>query len=155
MVQSIIQKEVGGKWSRTQKCWYVPFSESNYLLLTKSLFGKAVLETGELKKNFIVKKEAKVVGGLEVEKKINPATGSVQKPLTANYIQDISKENKQALEQFKRQLILKSYSPSTIRTYENEFRQFLSTIKEFPAKDLTTSRLKDYFQYCHTYFKVI
>ena len=69
--------------------------------------------------------------------------------MPANYIQGISKENKQALEQFKRQLILKSYSPFTIRTYENEFRQFLNTIKEFPAKDFTTSRLKDYFQYCH------
>ena len=41
LLQSLIQKNVA-KWSRTNKCWYVPFSESNYLLLAKSLFGKAV-----------------------------------------------------------------------------------------------------------------
>ena len=54
------------------------------------------------------------------------------------------------MQQFKRHLVLKGYSQSTLRTYENEFRQFLQTIKDKPASDLNVSRLKDYFQYCFT-----
>jgi len=69
---------------------------------------------------------------------------------TPNQIYTISKENREALQQFKRQLNLKAYSPSTIKTYTNEFTQFLNTIKDNPAKEFTVSRLKDYFQYCYT-----
>ena len=60
----------------------------------------------------------------------------------------IGKENRDALQQFNRLLILKSYSKSTIRTYDNEFRQFLQTIKDKPANSFTVSRLKDYLEYC-------
>jgi integrase/recombinase XerD len=62
----------------------------------------------------------------------------------------LNKANSDALQLFKQQLILKRYSQSTIRTYTGEFIQFLNTIKDQPANDFTTSRLKDYFQYCHT-----
>ena len=46
------QKKAGAKWSRTNKCWYVPCTEKNYELLAKVLKGKAVLEVEELKNIF-------------------------------------------------------------------------------------------------------
>lgn len=44
---------------------------------------------------------------------------------------------------------MKGYSSSTIRTYTNEFTQFLGTIKDNPASGFSVSRLKDYFEYCY------
>ena len=60
----------------------------------------------------------------------------------------LNKENKEALQQFHQQLILKGYSTSTIRTYTNEFVQFLNTINKVPASQFSTARIKDYLQYC-------
>ena len=44
------QKKAGAKWSRTNKCWYMSCNEKNYEILAKTLSGKAVLQTDELKK---------------------------------------------------------------------------------------------------------
>ncbi len=66
----------------------------------------------------------------------------------------LSDENNGALQKFRQRLILKSYSQNTIRTYTNEFLQFLQIIKAKPAKDFTPDRLKDYLQYCHDRLKL-
>jgi site-specific recombinase XerD len=60
----------------------------------------------------------------------------------------ISKENEEALQQFMQDLVLKGYSSSTVRTYKNEFSQFLNVIKSASAQSFTTNRIKDYLQYC-------
>ena len=46
------------------------------------------------------------------------------------------------------QLKLKAYSPSTLRTYRNEFIQLLQLIKKKPVNELTTDELRRYFVYC-------
>ena len=145
------QTKAGAKWSRTNKCWYIPCTKKNYELLAKTLKGKAVLQAEELKKYL-------------AEKKNNKETSKVQLPLTAvqqknatlqkaalQYIKQpaaISKENKEALQKFQQQLVLKSYSQSTIKTYTNEFMQFLQVIKTTPANEFSVQRIKDYLQYC-------
>ena len=60
----------------------------------------------------------------------------------------LSKENLIALEKFMEQLKLKAYSPSTLRTYRNEFIQLLQLIKKKPVNELTTDELRRYFVYC-------
>jgi integrase/recombinase XerD len=47
------------------------------------------------------------------------------------------------------QLLLKAYSPSTIRTYINEMAQLLQTLGSVPADQLTTAQLKKYLVYCY------
>jgi len=150
------QKHAGAKWSRTNKCWYIPCTEKNYEQLAKVLKGKAVLDLKELKSYLLNKKKNSATGKPQVA----PAIISVAKKETKSPLLEkitpvrISKENNEALQKFKQQLILKSYSPSTIRTYENEFRQFLQTIKDVPATDFTTQRIKDYLQYCFEKLKL-
>ncbi len=56
--------------------------------------------------------------------------------------------NQPALERFIQTLQLKAYSPSTIRTYRNEFAQLLYLLKDKLVDDLTVDRLRDYFAYC-------
>ena len=155
LLQSLIQKQVGGRWSKTQKCWYIKLSQQNYKHLSFSLSGKVILETGELRKYLLEKKKINPVTTPVSEKKTVVAKEAVPKEIkkidtAPQYLHTISKENREALQQFTRQLTLKAYSQSTIRTYTNEFTQFLNTIKDIAAKEFTVSRLKDYFQYCFT-----
>jgi integrase/recombinase XerD len=143
------QKEAGAKWSRTNKCWYVPCSEKHYELLAKSLSGKALLQVDELKKYFL---ERKKQGTAKVKQVSLPVIKQAVQKTGVQYIKQpaaISKENKEALEKFTQQLVLKSYSPSTIKTYTNEFTQLLQLIKDKPANEFNVQRIKDYLQYCH------
>lgn len=163
IIQQAIQKQAGSKWSKTHTCWYVHCTGENYLLLKLALAEKAILETGELKKFLAENKKLKAEPSLSNTHKINDGVekkentikvanfqkvGTPAKPATAQH--KLSKGNAEALQQFSRHLVLKAYSQSTIRTYENEFRQFLITIKDKPANTFSVSRLKDYFQYCYT-----
>ena len=158
VIQSAIQRQASCKWSKTHSCWYIACTGENYLRLKTALENKAELEIGELKKFLIEKRKAnaelplsnnnhKII--VRIEKKENVIkVANLQKPAATK--NKLSKENDEAMQQFKRHLVLKGYSQSTLRTYENEFRQFLQTIKDKPASDLNVSRLKDYFQYCFT-----
>jgi len=155
LIQSLIQKQAGGRWSKTQKCWYVSLSKDAYQNLTKVFNNKAVVKNDELREYLLEKKKNNPVITPSGEKKTiipKEVAQKERKKIVAppNQIHTISKENREALQQLTMQLNLKAYSPSTIRTYTNEFTQFLNTLKEKPAKEFTASRLKDYFQYCYT-----
>ena len=167
-IQSAIQKQAGCKWSKTNSCWYLPCTGENYLLLKTALENKAELVISELKKFLLEKRKnnpaTKESFAQSSPKEVfrtsfqnSPARNPVipPKPSTqVNYPHGLSKENNDALRLFNQQLELKAYSPSTIRTYDNEFRQFLHTIKDKPAADFSPARLKDYFQYCYTTLKL-
>ena len=157
LLQQSIKKEAGARWSKTNTCWYIPCDGENYLRLKTALEDKAELEITELKKFLLEKKssglgEAAVITGSKhkVVKDEKFRADNSKKPRPQVYLHTLSKENKEALQQFKRQLLLKAYSQSTIRTYENEFRQFLQAIKNTPADHFSVSRLKDYFHYCYS-----
>ncbi len=71
-----------------------------------------------------------------------------QKFIGKEVLAKISTVNSQALTEMKNQLQLKSYSPSTIRTYLLEFAQLLYLLKEIPVQSLSYDRLRSYFLYC-------
>ena len=56
--------------------------------------------------------------------------------------------NKAALKRMHELLLLKAYSPNTIKTYCLEFSQLLYLLKETPVDTLTPERLRAYFLYC-------
>jgi integrase/recombinase XerD len=155
------QKKAGAKWSQSNKCWYVPCTEYNYELPAKVLKGIAVLEVVELKKYLIELKKTgahpnvanqNVTLVKTVIENITPVPArSVQK---INPLVNLSQENYKELRKYSQQLVLKSYSPSTIKTYTNEFMQFLQTIKDVPANEFSVQRIKDYLQYCFEKLKL-
>lgn len=159
VLQQAIQKSAGAKWSKTNSCWYLSCTGENYLRLKSALENKAELEIEELRKFLLEKKKNNTFSSIQnkpvtsagvvkiAEKKITPL-----RPTQSVY--PLSSENKDALQKFKQQLVLKSYSSSTVRTYTNEFVQFLNTIKEKPATQFTTARIKDYMQYCSEKLKL-
>lgn len=155
-MQQAIQKAAKAKWSKTYKCWYVTCTGENYIRLKSALENIAELEIAELKK-FLLEKRRSDLTAPDYAETMSVNKTTVKHVSTSAKIaglpssnQSLSKENKEALQQFGRQLLLKGYSQSTIKTYTNEFTQFLHLIKEKPAKELSVSRLKDYFEYCYS-----
>ena len=63
-------------------------------------------------------------------------------------INQIHPVNLPALERMNELLLLRAYSPHTIRTYCVEFAQLLYILKDTPVDSLTPERLRSYFLYC-------
>ena len=108
------QKKAGAKWSRTNRCWYVPHTEKNYELLAKVLKGKVILEVEELKKYLLEKKKNELAPAIHnpkstdvtVIKSVNPPPAKpVQK---FNPVIKLNKENYGELQKFQQQLVLKN-----------------------------------------------
>ena len=155
LLNKCIKEQGGAKWSRTQHCWYMPCTKTNVEQLTYAVNGKATLQIAALKKylqersrqGYEVSKLAKLPSVIITEIK------RAKQPLK-NAVVELSEANSKALELFTQQLVLKAYSSSTIKTYRNELMQFLQTIKNKPAADFSTARLKDYLQYCFKTLKL-
>lgn len=160
LLQSSIQKQADAKWSKTHHCWYVKCTGENFLRLKTALEGKAVLDTTNLK-NYLLEKKSKSVAAENYEAGTSAGniipryrTPSHRISTSPVYPHQLSNENREAFQQFKQQLVLKSYSPSTIKTYSNEFTQFLEVIKDKPAREFTATRIKDYLEYCFVTLKL-
>ena len=62
--------------------------------------------------------------------------------------------NLAALKRMHELLLLKAYSPNTIKTYCIEFSQLLYLLKDTSVDSLTSERLRSYFLYCVTKLKL-
>ena len=151
-IQLLIQKKAGGRWSRTHTCWYVPLSKDNYQHLAATLSGKVVLQNDELKK-YLLKKKSGTTTKLNEEKPAAALPPKI-KPVTPAKVQVISRENEHEFIEYKNRLLLKGYSPSTVRTYCNEFHLFLQVLKNKSAKELTPDQLQRYILYCINQLKL-
>jgi len=69
-------------------------------------------------------------------------------------ISQIHPVNMAALKRMHELLLLKAYSPNTIRTYCAEFAQLLYLLENTPVNTLTPERLRSYFLYCVTKLKL-
>ena len=70
------------------------------------------------------------------------------KAVTQQQVNRISTANHQQLQLFIQQLQLKAYSPSTLRTYTNEFMQLLQVLVTIPVQDLQPQHLQRYLIHC-------
>lgn len=140
----IIKKLPGVRWSQTNKCWYVPLNSESYNSTYKALDGTAELDVTMLKQ--YLEKRKKVIATTAPSA---PKQNIVKSVPPTSPVWKLSGENLEALERFVQQLKLKAYSPSTIKTYRNEFAQLLQLLKKKPVNELTTDELRRYFVYCY------
>lgn len=136
-----VKKIEGRRWSATHSAWLLPYEKTDNAKLN-IIFG-----LGEALVTALTSTD-KATTEREKTKSATPT----EDPITTKTT--ISIKNKEAMELYKRQIVLKGYSPATLKTYTSELRQFLETLKGVPATDLSTERLKDYFYYCHTQLKM-
>lgn len=70
------------------------------------------------------------------------------KPVGKNIMLNIHTVNQHAFHRLRETLVLKGYSPSTIKTYLVEFAQLLTVLKGYKVDNLNVERLRSYFFYC-------
>jgi len=145
-VENAVRKQPGARWSRTNKCWYIPLTEESYTLLVADLHDKAKVDNGALRGYLQKKRKLTTV---IPEPGQNPVTKKITyiKPVALSPAWQLSIVNLKALESFVQLLKLKAYSASTINTYRNEFIQLLKLLKKKPVEDLTVEDLKRYLVY--------
>ncbi len=146
LLQAIIHKQPGVKWSQTNSCWYIPLSEKGYNLLIEDLKEKAIVNNALLQA--YLQKKKKVEKTLPVQKYVeDKKQPALTKPIALSAAWQLSDANTQALAKMIQLLQLKAYSPSTIKTYRNEFMQLLQLLKTKPVDDLQADDIKRYLVY--------
>lgn len=139
-----VKKLETARWSQSRKSWYVE-DTAEY----REKFGLQPA-TKPQDYNAIAARPAPTSTGIQTPPQ--QVMNSAEKKQSA--LLNISPVNNLQLQNFVQQLILKGYSPSTIKTYRNEFTIFLTTLKMVDVSRLTTQRVKDYLAYCHTTLKL-
>jgi site-specific recombinase XerD len=82
---------------------------------------------------------------------------AITKPLKKtqiNIIENISLENAAELKKFTDHLVMKAYSPSTVKTYRSEFIQLLQLLKNKSVLELSAEQLKQYIVYAIKHQKI-
>lgn len=143
-VNNLVRKLKDVRWSQTSRCWYVPFNEKSYQSITEALQAVAEMDSHTLEQ--YLEKRRQVERTLVVSSNSIPVSGNHAIAFTSPAWK-LSKENLKALEEFVQQLKLKAYSPSTIKTYRNEFMQLLQLLRNKKVNDLTSEDLKRYMVY--------
>jgi len=168
-VNTVLQKAVSAKWSRTKKCWYMAGTKDACNKLESALKGIAVLKEDGMRAYFKQQPEERNekaslenIGHTEktnLQTKTNCHPSSKKQSINIPATNDknnvrLCDANFKALAKFKQMLILKGYSPNTIRTYVGEFSIFLQLLGNTTAESFTTDRLMEYFMYCHITLKL-
>ena len=156
IINGLLKLKAGARWTQTHKCWYVPLNKAAYNKVWFALEGKAELEIQELLQYLEEKK--KTAGAFPQEPDLLPvkepeiiSPEEFKQPVAAGLVQEV---NNGVLPYLKQELLLRGYSPSTIRTYMNEMRVFLIAIGNHPATEYTPQQLRDYLQYCYETLKL-
>ena len=140
-LNNVIKKLPEIKWSQSNRCWHLPLKEEVYKQIQSALNEYAEIDRSALKLYLEKRKTVLATVVTSSEKKI------ISKPISSSIAWKLSHENIAALEKFIEQLKLKSYSPSTIRTYRNEFLQLLQLLKTKPVNELMPDDLRRYMVY--------
>jgi integrase/recombinase XerD len=120
---------------------HLPLNKTSFSQLTEALNNVADIDASLLKA-FLEKRNK-----LQAVNASCMLTGKAIKPFSATATFNLSDENSEALRKFIEQLKLKAYSPSTIRTYRNEFMQLLQLLKKKQVTQLTADDLRRYMVY--------
>jgi len=148
-LQRAVRKTRNIKWSQSGKCWYIPFEREYYNDLLKNVKPVADVDNSALKQ-YNSKKERTATAS-PVGRALLPQPGTAGGLKAIAGIQPVNGHVLQAMHQM---LVLKAYSPSTIKTYQNEMSQFLQALKKEAADTFPVNRIKAYLQYCFERLKL-
>ncbi len=135
LVEKGIRKFKGIKWCGERALWYIPLNRLSYESFKTFCQGKATLEVSALRAYLEQRKaSALLLKNDRVSK------------LRAEYLlySPLSKQNLEAFRNFQDLLILKGYSPKTIKTYSNEFHYLLRLLGEVSVASLEKKHVQSY-----------
>ena len=137
----------GIKWSRTKKMWHLPTSNTSVRELVRLTRGLAEVNIDMLTE-YLEKHAPKPAG----DPSGDPELIAIEPLMLAKRddppASKFSPENTEALKLYMQMLVIKAYSPNTIRTYRNEFSRFLVKLGMVSAHRLNAVHIKRYMEYC-------
>jgi integrase/recombinase XerD len=125
------------KWSQSRKQWHFEVNRVIIDLLIERCKGRFEVDLKVLREQLLKRKS---------RKEQLPITNI--KPVGKQSIVFNNEENLAAYLRFIEHLKLKCYSASTIRTYRNEFLQFLQILGNIHVADLEPEHIRRYLLYC-------
>lgn len=169
-INALLQKNASARWSKSERCWWVPMELASYEKVILALKGFAEIDSSMLNSCLQLK-------GNETNSQVRELKGtsfSLAFPGNRNeltkcnlpisetasrFVNNINPTsihpiNADVIPKMEQHLKLKGYSISTMKTYSNEMGVFLKTIKQHSAESFTVERLKDYLQYCSRQLKL-
>lgn len=149
----VVRKLSDCHWSRTHNCWHIACKKQAAEQAIKLLSSIGKVDIEQLKQHLIASQQslqpqvntaelkAKIVTSLAIQPKYN-------NPLKINPFDALCAANMNAYHDFINLLRAKAYSPSTFKTYRNEFLIFLKKLKDIPAEKLDAEHIKRYIIHC-------
>jgi site-specific recombinase XerD len=138
-------KALGAGWSKSNKCWILPCRKIIYEHLINTLMGEYEINNQEL--ITALKQKA----ALDEQKHVARVTASLPskntyKPGSKDCIRvEMSEFNQKAYADYRRMLVLKGYSKSTLKTYSTEFLGLLRVLaNKLNVDQLTKEQIHGY-----------
>ncbi len=146
-LNNAIQHIPGIKWSRTKKKWHLPCTQEAVSDLIQKTKGIVEINIDQLREQLKQRKNFRQNQNSATDESIPLLPGSiiVQPPKASSLV---NPKNILALQQYMQLLAIKAYSQKTIRTYHNEFLQFLKKLDHIAASSLNAMHVKRYMEYC-------
>jgi len=138
-INKILREIPGSKFSATRRSWHFPPVKEIVDILREKITNIAELDVQPLRQQLLSRKQLPAI-----------IQSHISKPDTSQ----LSINNTEALKRYIETLILKAYSPSTIKTYRNEFFQLLREIKDIPVENLTADHIRRYMFYCFNKYNI-
>ncbi len=136
----LVRKIKGVKWSKTHACWYLPLCRENYTALLEGIKDAATVESTAFRE--YLEKRKKIVQ-IKEDAAEQPALAHVN---LKTY--DISDENLSQLIRMVETMQLAGNPESTIKTYKNEFNKLLQVLNNKQVETLTGEEIRRYMLYC-------
>lgn len=134
-LHQVVKRIKGIRWSRTHRNWYLPLNRTAYEQIKEALIGIALLDSATLK-TYLLERKAHLVMNQSAQLSKQRANIILQYPL--------SEENRIAFEKFQQLIQLKGYSPSTLKSYGNEFHLLLRLLGKVSVSSLTKDNIQSY-----------
>ncbi len=146
-VNHALKNITGIRWSRTKKQWHLPLSPESVKEIVRYTNGIAYVNIDMLREELLLRKKSPAKDDPLVTAPFVAAFTELVHPVKDALISD---ENKESLRLYLQMLIIKAYSPKTIKTYRNEFTRFLVKLMHISASSLNPLHIKRYMEYCAT-----
>lgn len=147
-INTILKQVSGIRWSRTNRKWLLPCNKEAVNELLQRVKGLAEVNIDMLSEQLHARQKKPEQNGTMPGE--DPLTIKAVKAMAASMMvtDGLSAENREALKQYLQMLIIKAYSPKTIRTYRTEFRIFLVKLAHIRASSLNATHIMRYLEYC-------
>lgn len=146
-INKAIKNIDGIKWSKTKKLWHLPVTNQSVREIVRRTQGIAFVNIDMLNEWLEKQKTGLAEQVSKTEPVINPVR-EIKLLEEADKATRLSAENTEALRLYMQMLTLKAYSINTIKTYRNEFTQFLIKLAHINANKLNAVHIKRYMEYC-------